>query len=209
MKRILFIIALLTGITIEAGAVLKEKNLDSTLVILRAELTKHYLDLNQQREQRKEQSEAVRQNLMETMRLSNQNALMLYSQKQEYLFDLTYACHQATEQYQQFQRQQLPFREFINKTSGDIARYDSLINSLQLMPTRQMSDQAKTDRNVCLTLATVIRRTLADDSKQMEDYIHYYDQTEQRLKYMNDYAQKRYYDIQTSIFVNCQRNGRR
>ena len=202
MKRILFIIALLTGITIEASAVLKEKNLDSTLVILRAELTKHYLDLNQQREQRKEQSEAVRQNLMETMRLSNQNALMLYSQKQEFLFDLTYACHQATEQYQQFQRQQLPFREFINKTSGDIARYDSLINSLQLMPTRQMSDQAKTDRNVCLTLATVIRRTLADDSKQMEDYIHYYDQTEQRLKYMNDYAQKRYYDIQTSIFVN-------
>ncbi len=202
MKRILFIFALLMGITIEAGAVLKEKNLDSTLVILRAELTKHYLELNQQRDQRKEQSEAVRQNLMETMRLSNQNALMLYSQKQEYLFDLTYACHQATEQYHQFQRQQLPFREFINNTSSDIARYDSLIISLQHMPTREMNDQSKTNRNVCLTLATVIRRTLADDSKQMEEYIHYYDQTEQRLKYMNDYAQKRYFDIQTSIFVN-------
>ena len=65
-----------------------------------------------------------------------------------------------------------------------------------------LSDEAKTNRNVCLTLATSIMRTLLEDSQQMEDYIRYYDSTEQRLKNMNDYAQKRYYDIQTSIFVN-------
>ena len=202
MKRIILILALLTGIMTEAGAVLKERNLDSTLIVLRAELTKYYQELTSQREERKAQNEQVLGNLMRTMRQSNQNALMLYSQKQEYLFDLTYACHQATEQYQQFQRQQLPFREFINKTSGEIARYDSLVGALSHMPMGQMSQQARTDRSVCLTLATVIRRTLKDDSQQMEDYISYYDATEQRLKNMNDYAQKRYYDIQTSIFVN-------
>mgnify|MGYP002626096273 CR=1 FL=1 len=202
MKRIILILALLTGIMTEAGAVLKERNLDSTLIVLRAELTKYYQELTSQREERKVQNEQVLGNLMRTMRQSNQNALMLYSQKQEYLFDLTYACHQATEQYQQFQRQQLPFREFINKTSGEIARYDSLVGALSHMPMGQMSQQARTDRSVCLTLATVIRRTLKDDSQQMEDYISYYDATEQRLKNMNDYAQKRYYDIQTSIFVN-------
>ena len=202
MRRLIFVIALLAGITIEANAVLKEKNLDSTLVILRSELTKYYQELTSQRELRKQQRETVFQSLTQTMKQSNQNALMLYSQKQEYLFDLTYACHQATEQYQQFQRQQLPFREFINKTSGDVARYDSLINSLSTTPLNMLSPQARTDRNVCLTLATVIKRTLEDDSQQMEDYIRIYDMTEQRLKHMNDYAQKRYYDIQTSIFVN-------
>ena len=36
MKRIVFIIALLLGITIESGAVLKEQNLDETLTILRS-----------------------------------------------------------------------------------------------------------------------------------------------------------------------------
>ena len=190
------------GMVSEAGAVLKEKNLDSTLVILRAELTKHYQELNDQRNEQQRQRQEVFQNLTQTMRQSNQNALMLYSQQQEYLFDLTYACHQATEQYQRFQRQQLPFREFISNTSGEIARYDSLINSLQAMPTNIMGEQARTDRSVCLTLATVIKRTLEDDSQQMEDYIRYYNLTEQRLKHMNDYAQKRYYDIQTSIFVN-------
>ena len=202
MKKILIIMALIMGMVSEADAVLKEKNLDSTLVILRAELTKHYQELNDQRVEQRQQSQEVFRNLRETMKQSNQNALMLYSQQQEYLFDLTYACHQATEQYQRFQRQQLPFREFINNTSGEIARYDSLINSLQAMPTNIMGERAKTDRSVCLTLATVIKRTLEEDSQQMEDYIRYYNMTEQRLKHMNDYAQKRYYDIQTSIFVN-------
>ena len=202
MKKTLIILALIMGMVSEAGAVLKEKNLDSTLVILRAELTKHYQELNDQRTEQRRQSQEVFTNLRETMKQSNQNALMLYSQKQEYLFDLTYACHQATEQYQRFQRQQLPFREFISNTSGEIARYDSLINSLQAMPTNIMGERAKTDRSVCLTLATVIKRTMEEDSQQMEDYIRYYNMTEQRLKHINDYAQKRYYDIQTSIFVN-------
>ena len=202
MKRYLIIITLLLGITIEVGAVLKEKNLDETLTILRSELTKYYYELTSQREERQEQTQEVFRNLTQTMRQSNQNALMLYSQKQEYLFDLTYACHQATEQYQRFQRQQMPFRDYLKKTDVEIARYDSLVNSLKLMPTNLLSEEAKTNRNVCLTLATSIMRTLEEDPQQMEDYIRYYDSTEQRLKNMNDYAQKRYYDIQTSIFVN-------
>ena len=202
MKKTLIILALIIGMVSEAGAVLKEKNLDSTLVILRAELTKHYQELSDQRTEQRRQSQEVFTNLRETMKQSNQNALMLYSQQQEYLFDLTYACHQATEQYHRFQRQQLPFREFINNTSGEIARYDSLVNSLLAMPTNIMGEQARIDRSVCLTLATVIKRTLEEDSQQMEDYIKFYNMTEQRLKHMNDYAQKRYYDIQTSIFVN-------
>jgi hypothetical protein len=91
---------------------------------------------------------------------------------------------------------------YINNIGEEIARYDSLINSLQAMPTNIMGTQAQKDRSVCLTLATVIKRTLEEDSQQMQDYIRYYNNTEQRLKHMNDYAQKRYYDIQTSIFVN-------
>ncbi|MBR7031619.1 MAG: mechanosensitive ion channel family protein [Prevotella sp.] len=202
MRRFIIIIVLLLGITIEGGAVLKEKNLEETLTILRSELTKHYHEMTSQREEREEQTQEVFRNLTQTMKQSNQNALMLYSQNQEYLFDLTYACHQATEQYQQFQHQQMPFRDFLKKTDVEIARYDSLVNSLKQMPTNMLSEEAKTNRNVCLTLATSIMRTLEEDSQHMTDYIRYYDSTEQRLKNMNDYAQKRYYDIQTSIFVN-------
>ena len=200
--RLSVVALLMTVFAMQSEAVLKERDLDQTLTILRSELTKRYEDLRDQRELRRQQNEEIIQSLTQTMKQSNQNALMLYSQNQEYLFDLTYACHQATELYQSFQQRQVPFREYINKTSGEIARYDSLITSLKAMPVSMLSDRAQIDRSVSLTLATSIKRTLEDGSQQMEDYIRFYDNTEKRLKNMNDYAQKRYYDIQTSIFVN-------
>ena len=202
MKRIIIILTLLAVLVPRAEAVLKERDLEQTLIILRAELTKKYQNLAEQREARLDQQKEVYENLTQTMRQSDQNALMLYSQQEEYLFDLTYACHQATALYQEFQQRQLPFREYITKTEQEIARYDSLVTSLKTMPVNRLSDRARTDRSVSLTLATSIRRTLEEDAQQTADYISYYDRTEQRLKNMNDYAQLRYQDIQTSIFVN-------
>lgn len=201
MKRILTIMTVLL-MAMSTQAVLKEKDLSQTLKILRKELTTHHRELSQKIEQSKWRSEQVRNQLMETLKHSNQNSLMLYSQKPEFVFDLTYACHEATEQYNMFHRQQLPFKEFINKTEADIARYDSLIISLREMPVSVLDHQAQTDRNVCLTLATNIRNSLDENRSTMEDYIHFYDMTEKRLSHQNDYAQKRYNDIQTSIFRN-------
>ena len=201
MKRILTV-ALVLLITLGAHAVLKEKDLSKTLQILRTELTTHHRELSQQIEMNRKQSEAVRDKLMETMLRSNQNSLMLYSQKLDYVFDLTYACHEATEQYHEFQRQQLPFKLFLQKAESEIARYDSLIGSLKAMPATLLDDQAKTDRNVCMTLATNIRNSLDENRATLQDYIRYYDFTEQRLARLNDYAQQRYFEIQTNIFKN-------
>jgi small-conductance mechanosensitive channel len=193
-------LALLT--TLQGHAVLKEKDLPQTLQILRTELTNYHRELSQMIEQNRQQNEQVRNQLIDIMKSSNQNSLMLYSQKQDYVFDLTYACHEATEQYHNFQRKQLPFKTFITKAETDIARYDSLIGALRSMPVTMLDQQAQIDRNVCLTLATNIRNSLDDNRSMMQDYIRYYDMTEQRLSHLNDYAQKRYNDIQTSIFRN-------
>jgi potassium efflux system protein len=185
-----------------ASAVLKEKNLESTLSVLRGELTTYYNELEQQSEDIQQQQKDMVQNLMEIFNEAAQNSLMLYSQKKEYIFDLTYACHEATEMYEQFQSQSLPFRVFIKKNAADIARYDSLISNLRQMPVMTLSDEAKTERNVCLTLAINIRKTLKENSEQMADYIVYYQHTEERLRQLNDYAQKRYSEIQSNIFIN-------
>ena len=201
MKRILTIILTLL-VTISSQAVLKEKDLPHTLQILRTELTNYHRELTLQIEMNRKQSEGVRTQLMETMLRSNQNSLMLYSQKQDYVFDLTYACNEATAQYRQFQQQQLPFNTYLKKANNDIARYDSLIGSLKAMPVSILTEQAKINRNICLTLATNIRNSLDENRTTMQDYMRYYDMTENRLSHLNDYAQKRYYDIQTSIFKN-------
>ena len=200
-KAFLIIISILLT-TYQGHAVLKEKDLPQTLQILRTELTNYHRELSKMIEMNRQQSEQVRNRLIETMKRSNQNSLMLYSQKQEYVFDLTYACHEATEQYYEFQRQQLPFKTFLSNAETDIARYDSLIGALRSMPVNVLSHQAQIDRNVCLTLATNIRNSLDENRSTMEEYIRYYDMTEQRLSHLNDYAQKRYNDIQTSIFRN-------
>ena len=201
MRRLFTILAFLL-LTLTAQAVLKEKDLSQTLQILRTELTTYHHELTERLERNKKQSEQVRNQLITTMKRSNQNSLMLYSQKQEYVFDLTYACHEATEQYQSFRRQQLPFKMFMSRTDGEIARYDSLIVSLQAMPQAMLDGQARTDRNICLTLATSIRNSLEDNRSTLETYIRIYDMTQQRLSHLNDYAQQRYNEIQTSIFKN-------
>ena len=187
---------------LQANAVLKEKNLDNTLSILRSELTNYHKDLERQTGLMKQQQEEVRKNLIDIFSKSNQNSLMLYSQKPDYIFDLTYACHEATEQYSRFQNSVLPFTSLLSRTDSEIARYDSLIVNLSQMPTRTISERAKIDRNVCLTLAVNIRRTLYDNSQQLSEYIRYYKMTEERLRNLNDYANKRYNDIQASIFSN-------
>ncbi len=206
MKRLTLILLTLVIALPRAHAVLKERDLDKTLEILRTELMEYHRDLTNMTSERKQQNEQIFGQLMETMKQSGQNALMLYSQKQNYVFDLTYACHQATEQYNQFRRSQLPFLDFLAATDSDIAKYDSLVSSLTSMHGNMLSDRGRVNRNVCLTLATNIRNTLVENREQITDYIHYYEVTENRLKSLNDYAGRRYNDIQTGIFRNGGRN---
>ena len=205
-KRFTLAFLMLTVWLMSAHAVLKEKDLDNTLSILRTELTKYHAELERQTGFMKHQQEVIRKNLFSVLNRSNQNSLMLYSQKSEYIFDLTYACHEATEQFREFQKNVMPFRTFMEKTNSDIARYDSLINNLSTMNTMTLSEKAKTDRNVCLTLAVNIRHTLRDNRDQLNDYIRIYENTEKKLRYLNDYANKRYGDIQDNIFNNGGKN---
>ena len=202
MKRLFAIIFVAFACTLSAHAVLKEKDLERTLAILRIELTNTHREMSQRVEVNKKKAEAMRRSLISVLQKSNQNALMLYSQKEDYVFDLTYACHEATEQYQTFVKFQVPFKSYLDKTQLDIARYDSLVASLKRMPVMVLSDKSKIDRNVCLTLASDIRNTLRDNYENTRDYIRIYDMSESRLKAINDYANKRYDDIQTSIFKN-------
>lgn len=187
-------------------AVLKEKDLNNTLSILRNELTQTHQEQKRMQIKFKNSSDKVKKNLFAILSKSNQNALMLYSQKLDYVFDLAYACHEATDQFHDFKENSLPFRSYVTKINGEVARYDSLVGSLQSMPTMTLSPKAKIDRNVCLTLAVSIRNNLLESKNMLQDYIKYYDMTEHRLKYLNDYANSRYSEIQNNIFKNVGEN---
>ncbi len=201
-KRILLAISLVMLFIVPSNAVLKEKNLGSTLSILRNELTTYHKEQEKQTASFKAQSNLVRKNIISVLSKSNQNALMLYSQKPEYVFDLAYACRQATEQYKDFQKTSLPFKSVIIKMQGEMARYDSLITTLKTMPIITLSQKEKDDRNVCLAFAINIRRSLKEREATLAEYANYYDLTEQRLKILDEYANLRYQEIQADIFKN-------
>lgn len=198
----LFTLVLAMLIAMPMHAVLKEENLGKTLSILRKELTKTYIEMEEDLKSSREMNKRILTNLFSTMSRSNQNALMLYSQKPNYVFDLTYACHEATDQYQDFKKSTLPFRQYVDEMNTEIARYDSLVTSLSKMPTRQLDDNAKTDHDVCLTLAVSIRNNYIVTKETMSEYIKNYERAEEQLKNLNDYANQRYNEIQTNIFKN-------
>ena len=190
------------GFAIEASAVLKEKDLEQTLGILRTELKQYNNELDSRAAMRKERTRRLIQQLMGTMKRADQNALMLYSQQQDNVFDLTYACHEATQQYRNFHKQQLPFTSFLEKTEADIARYDSLINHLQGIPARIMTKYGAQNRDSCLVLAQSIRGKLEENANTLRRNIYLYTKAENRLSELNDYANKRYNEIQQNIFIN-------
>lgn len=201
-KTLLLIIILFLLVALPSHAVLKERDIGGSLAMLRIELTNYHNKLERQSGAQKEQRELVMKQLISTMNRSQQNAIMLYSQKSGNVFNLTYACHEATEQYKSFKESVGPFREYVNEANTEITRYDSLISDLSSMYVNALSPKEKTDRNVCLTLAVNIRRTLNYKKQQSQLYIDIYNKTEARLKGLNDYANKRYAEIQASIFSN-------
>lgn len=200
--RILLIFIIFAGFALPGNAVLKEKDLSKTLNILRHELEKTHDEMGERQKRLTQMSDGLRDKLFSTMSRANQNALMLYSQKQDYVFDLTYACHEATGQYHEFKQDAMPFRQWVDRMNNEVARYDSLISSLSTMPVMRLDERAKIDRNVCLALAVNIRRMVVENQQTLQEYMRYYQMSEAKLKTLNDYAQKRYADIQNNIFVN-------
>ena len=201
-KRLYIIILLIVAFVLPSNAVLKEANLDTTLYMLRTELTNYHIDLEKQNQTAKAQQVAVIQELISIVKQADQNSIMLYSQRNGYIFDMTYACHEATEQFKKFKSKAVPFRQMIKKNNVEVARFDSLINYLYGMNTMFLSEEAQVNRNVDLTLAVNIRRQLVEKQKQLQAYVQAYDRTDRKLQALNDYANRRYEDIQNSIFNN-------
>ena len=201
-KKLFFITILLFFLTLPAAAVLQEDSLKNSLSVLRHELIAQHLEQTKQLNKSRFITEQVTNQLKEIGDKSAQVSLMLYSQKTDNIFDLTDACQQATELWKDFQTKTRPFHDLITESNEEIARYDSLVNVLSTMYTFGLTPKMKTDRNVCLTLAVSIRRMLKERNDSYQEYIQYYEYSQHQLQALDAYAQKRYEEIQSSIFAN-------
>ena len=90
-KKLYILILLMVAFVLPSNAVLKEANLDTTLYMLRTELTNYHIDLEKQNKVAKAQQQQVIAELISIVRQADQNSIMLYSQRNGYVFNMTYA----------------------------------------------------------------------------------------------------------------------
>ena len=136
-KRILIAVLALIAL-VPAYAVLNEKDLAQTLSVLRYELRSAWLASAERSKRTMDRGSRQRAQLVEMMQQSNELSLMLYSQKQDYTFDMTYALNEVSRQYEEFAAQRLPFDDIITRLDIDIDRYDRLIHTLKRLPPAQL-----------------------------------------------------------------------
>ena len=134
MKKLSVLLLLLLTIVMQSQAVLKERDLNRTLHVLRLELHDKWQKQEESRRRMLERSEAQHTNLVNIMKRCQSTSLILYSQGREFTFDVAYACQQATTLYNELKSKTMPFDEIKTSMVNEISRYDSLIVSLQRLP---------------------------------------------------------------------------
>ena len=129
LTAVLFLIA-----SVSSLAVFNEKDLAQTLQVLRYELRKAYIEMEKNQMSFESQDDQQHEELVHLIQSCNELSLMLYSQKQDFTFDLTYALQQVTDQYHNFTQSRMPYDNIISYLNVEIDRYDRLVMALKVLP---------------------------------------------------------------------------
>lgn len=233
MKKILFIFILFMAMSQQGHAVLKEKDLGHTLHVLRLELYNKWTRQKERMKQMEERQKTQHARLVDITKRCETTSLILYSQGQDFTFDVAYACQEATTLYHEFQKSTIPFDQIKQNIEYEIANYDSLIYSLKLLPpviadtlentdgkqpafvikgyekdslnrnsTFMLDAQGIQDRAMCIEYAETLRKNMIVILKRLEKDNKHYTDLYLRVERLNNFAQKKYTDLQQSIFVN-------
>lgn len=133
-RGVLLAVAVLILIATPAVAVFQGSDLGHTISELKAELKRDYESRvasegvfeNMYRSQRRE--------MVDVMKKCNELALMLYSQKQDFTFDITYAFNTVSDEYKNFKSKQLPYDRITGRLDWDIESYARLLEALRRLP---------------------------------------------------------------------------
>ena len=133
-RKLLSILAALLLVAVPAMAVFTGLGLDATLSNLRRELYHDFLQIGKSREQMEGKYEVQHRKMVDIVKKCNDLSLMLYSQKQDYTFDISYALEKVTQEYNDFNKNRTPYDRIVSTLDVEINRYARLIESLRRLP---------------------------------------------------------------------------
>ncbi len=133
-KKHLLLLFLLTVLAVPAFAISYGQNLNQTLRVLRNELDADHRQIDKDRDRLTEDYEKQRQKMIDVMKQCDELALKLYSQKQGFTFDVSYALQKVTQKYKEFNQDRGPFDRIVSNLNVEMERYARLIESLRRLP---------------------------------------------------------------------------
>ena len=133
-QKLLSILVAVFAVAVPALAVFTGMDLDATLSNLRRELSHDYEQISQTQERLQNKYAVQHRQMVDIVKKCNDLSLMLYSQKQEYTFDISYALEKVSEEYMDFNKNRTPYDRIVSKLDIEINRYARLIESLRRLP---------------------------------------------------------------------------
>ena len=201
MKKILAILVVIMTV-LDAGAVLKENNMQQTLSVLCEELSETHQEQKERAQRFEQRNGQFQRSIGKDLELCNNIELMLYSQKEQNVFDLAYACGQATQLYNRVSRTR-SFKQFEQQMDEQIAQYQNLVTALNNIPDSQLkTPQMRLTRDSCVNLAKVIAQDIVRARETMKDNHEKRQWVANKAKKLNDYAMEMYEQIRQNVFVN-------
>ena len=205
IKKIFLALAMVL-ITLEAGAVLKESTMQQTLGVLCEELSETHQEHKDRAKRFEKRNNEFKKSIGRDLELCNNIELMLYSQKEQNIFDLAYACGQATSLYKRVSRTR-SFKQFEQQQDEQIAQYENLIRALNNIPDYQLQNPAmRLNRDSCIYLAKAIEGDIRKARETMKENHERRQWVAEKAKKLNDYAMSMYERIRESVFVNGGQN---
>ena len=193
---------LVLATVLPAGAVLKESTMEQTLGVLCEELSETHKEQKERAARFEKRNQQFHRSIGRDLELCNNIELMLYSQKEQNVFDLAYACGQATELYKRVSRTR-SFKQFEQQQEEQIAQYEHLVQALNNINDNQLkTPQMRATRDSCIYLARVIENDIRAARETMKDNHEQRQWVAQKAKKLNDYALSMYERIRQSVFVN-------
>ena len=132
-KHLILLLAVLV-VSVPIFAISYVHDLSQTLRVLRSELSADYRQLDKNRDRLTEDYESQRQKMVDMMKQCDELSLMLYSQKQDFTFDVSFALQKVTKQYNEFNQERRPFDRIVSNLNVEIERHARLIESLRRLP---------------------------------------------------------------------------
>jgi len=134
LRGILLSVAAICLFSLPSFAVLQERDLGHTISSLKSELKRDYEKRVASEGSFEEMYRMQRRDMIEVMKKCNELALILYSQKQDFTFDITYAFKSVSDEYNSFKDKQLPYDRITGRLDWDIDSYARLLEVLRRLP---------------------------------------------------------------------------